>query len=127
DRGSRQPGVPGRALSRWIGFGADRAAEVCGFIATPRPRPETTRQPATRLRRVRAALITQVIVGKGLCASTASKVPCVSEAASLTDAYRRIDGLLAARARDHPRRAEPTWSELIAAIDAVAERLRGET
>jgi hypothetical protein len=50
----------------------------------------------------------------------------MSEAERLTDAYRRIDELLAARARDHPRRVEPTWSKLLAAIDAVAERLRGE-
>ena len=50
----------------------------------------------------------------------------MSGAGSLTDAYRRIDGLLTARARDYPRRVEPVWSELLAAIDAVAERLRGE-
>jgi hypothetical protein len=41
-----------------------------------------------------------------------------------TEAYRRIDGLLEARARDYPRRVEPTWSDLLAAIDGVAERLR---
>jgi hypothetical protein len=50
----------------------------------------------------------------------------MSEAESLTNAYRRIDALLAARARDYPRRAKPVWSELLAAIDAVAERLRSE-
>jgi len=42
----------------------------------------------------------------------------------VADDYRRIDELLQARARDYPRRVEPTWSELLASIDAVAERLR---
>ena len=42
----------------------------------------------------------------------------------LSGRYRRIDALLEARARDYPRRVEPTWSELLAAIDDVAERLR---
>jgi hypothetical protein len=50
----------------------------------------------------------------------------MSRAGSLTDDYRRIDELLTARARDHPRRVEPVWSELLAAIDAVAERLRAD-
>lgn len=40
--------------------------------------------------------------------------------------YRRIDELLAARARDYPRRVEPAWSDLLAAIDALAARLRDE-
>ena len=39
------------------------------------------------------------------------------------DAYRRIDGLLEVRARDHPRRVEPAWSDLLSAIDAAAARL----
>jgi hypothetical protein len=47
----------------------------------------------------------------------------MSAAGGLADAYRRIDTLLEARARDYPRRVEPTWSELLAAIDAVADRL----
>lgn len=38
--------------------------------------------------------------------------------------YRRIEELLEARARDYPRRVEPTWSDLLAAIDGVADRLR---
>ncbi len=42
------------------------------------------------------------------------------------DAYRRIDALLEARSRDYPKRVEPAWSELLAAIDAVAARLRAE-
>ena len=42
----------------------------------------------------------------------------------LSGRYRRIDALLEERARDYPRRVEPTWSELLAAIDDVAERLR---
>ena len=45
---------------------------------------------------------------------------------SLVEEYRRIDALLEARARDHPRRVEPTWSDLLAAIDGVADRLRAE-
>jgi sulfotransferase family protein len=45
----------------------------------------------------------------------------------LADDYRRIDALLEARARDYPRRVEPVWSELLAAIDALAARLREET
>src|SRR5579859_5219006 len=44
----------------------------------------------------------------------------------MTDDYRRIDALLEARARDYPLRAEPTWSDLLAAIDALAGRLRDE-
>lgn len=47
-------------------------------------------------------------------------------AVSVPDAYRRIDVLLQERARDHPRRVEPTWSDLLAAINAVADRLRAE-
>jgi hypothetical protein len=43
---------------------------------------------------------------------------------SRIDAYRRIDALLEARACDYPRRVEPTWSELLAAIDDVAVGLR---
>jgi hypothetical protein len=43
---------------------------------------------------------------------------------SVADDYRRIDALLEARARDYPRRVEPTWSELLEAVDGVAERLR---
>ena len=42
------------------------------------------------------------------------------------DAYRRIDALLETRARDHPRRVEPAWSDLLAAIDEVAARLLAE-
>ncbi|HST24939.1 MAG TPA: sulfotransferase [Gaiellaceae bacterium] len=45
---------------------------------------------------------------------------------SVLDDYRRIDGLLEARARDYPRRVEPTWSDLLAAIDDLAARLREE-
>jgi len=48
----------------------------------------------------------------------------VNETDSLTEAYRRIDELLAIRARDHPRRVEPAWSDLLAAIDGLAARLR---
>ena len=40
------------------------------------------------------------------------------------EAYRRIDGLLEARARDYPRRVEPTWSELVAALEKLAAHLR---
>ena len=43
---------------------------------------------------------------------------------SVTDEYRRIDALLEARAREYPRRTEPTWSTLLGAIDDVATRLR---
>ncbi len=43
---------------------------------------------------------------------------------SATDEYRRIDALLEARAREYPRRTEPTWSTLLGAIDDVATRLR---
>ena len=43
---------------------------------------------------------------------------------SVADDYRRIGALLEARARDYPRRVEPVWSELLAAIDALAARLR---
>ncbi len=39
---------------------------------------------------------------------------------------RRIDELLEIRARDYPRRVEPAWSDLLAAIDAFAARLRDE-
>jgi hypothetical protein len=42
---------------------------------------------------------------------------------SQSEAYRRIDALLEIRARDHPRRVEPAWSELLAAIDEAAARL----
>jgi hypothetical protein len=42
---------------------------------------------------------------------------------SLDDLYRRIDALLEARARDHPHRTEPAWSDLLAAVDEVAARL----
>lgn len=45
---------------------------------------------------------------------------------SLAEDHRRIDALLQARARDYPRRVEPAWSELLAAVDALAERLRDE-
>ena len=38
--------------------------------------------------------------------------------------YRRIDALLEARARDYPRRVEPTWSNLLDAIDGLSEQLR---
>jgi hypothetical protein len=48
----------------------------------------------------------------------------MADAGRLTEAYHRIDGLLEARARDYPRRVEPTWSDLLAAVDGVAERLR---
>ena len=43
---------------------------------------------------------------------------------SLDDLYRRVDTLLEIRARDHPRRIEPAWSDLLAAVDEVAARLR---
>jgi hypothetical protein len=46
---------------------------------------------------------------------------------SVTDEYRRIDALLEARARDYPRRVEPTWTELLGVIDDVAARLREGT
>jgi hypothetical protein len=45
---------------------------------------------------------------------------------SQSEAYRRIDALLEIRARDHPRRVEPAWSELLAAIDEAADRLLAE-
>jgi hypothetical protein len=53
----------------------------------------------------------------------ASKVPAMTEEI-LLDAYRQIDDLLEARAGDHPRRVEPVWGNLLAAIDEVAQRLR---
>src|SRR4029077_4515745 len=76
-RGSRQSGVPGSEFSRWIGFGADRAAEAeaGGFIATPRQTPGTTTQAANRLRRDRAAPITRVIVGTQVSAATRRQGP----------------------------------------------------
>jgi hypothetical protein len=40
------------------------------------------------------------------------------------DDFPRIDELLDIRARDHPRRVEPAWGELLAAVDAFAEWLR---
>jgi len=43
---------------------------------------------------------------------------------SLDEDYRRVDALLEVRARDYPRRVEPAWNELLAAIDALAARLR---
>lgn len=42
------------------------------------------------------------------------------------DDFQRIDELLEIRARDYPRRVEPAWSDLLAAIDALAARLREE-
>lgn len=45
---------------------------------------------------------------------------------SRAEDYRRIDALLEIRARDHPRRIEPAWSDLLAAADEVAARLRKE-
>src|SRR5690242_3724778 len=42
------------------------------------------------------------------------------------DDLRHIDDLLEARARDYPRRVEPAWSDLLAAIEAFAARLRDE-
>jgi Sulfotransferase family len=41
--------------------------------------------------------------------------------------HARIDELLEVRARDYPRRVEPAWSDLLAAIDAFADRLRDQT
>lgn len=38
----------------------------------------------------------------------------------------RIDQLLEIRTRDYPRRVEPAWSDLLAAIDAYAAKLREE-
>src|SRR5712691_11801323 len=38
--------------------------------------------------------------------------------------YRRIDELLELRARDYPRRVEPTWSELQRSFDELSGRLR---
>jgi sulfotransferase family protein len=38
--------------------------------------------------------------------------------------YRRVDALLEIRARDHPLRIEPAWSELLSAVDELAARLR---
>jgi hypothetical protein len=38
--------------------------------------------------------------------------------------FRRIGELLDARARDYPRRVEPVWSDLLAAIEEFAARLR---
>ena len=43
---------------------------------------------------------------------------------SLTEAYRRVDALLEIRARDHPRRLEPAWSDLLAAVEDLAARIR---
>jgi len=43
---------------------------------------------------------------------------------SRAEEYRRIEELLAIRARDHPRRVEPAWSELLSAVDRFAARLR---
>jgi hypothetical protein len=40
--------------------------------------------------------------------------------------YRQIDELLELRARDFPRRVEPTWSRLRARLDELTERLRSE-
>jgi Sulfotransferase family len=48
----------------------------------------------------------------------------MSDAGSPADAYRRIETLLEARARDHPRRSEPAWSDLLAEIEALAGLLR---
>lgn len=45
---------------------------------------------------------------------------------SLEDLYRRVDALLEVRARDHPRRLEPAWSDLLAAVDELAARLRDQ-
>ena len=45
---------------------------------------------------------------------------------SLDALYRRVDALLETRARDHPRRLEPAWSDLLAAVDELATRLREE-
>jgi sulfotransferase family protein len=45
---------------------------------------------------------------------------------SSEDLYRRIDALLEVRARDHPRRIEPAWSDLLAAVDELAARLRDQ-
>lgn len=45
---------------------------------------------------------------------------------SRAEDYRRIEELLEIRARDHPRRIEPAWSELLRAVDRLAERLRDE-
>jgi Sulfotransferase family len=47
----------------------------------------------------------------------------MGDAGTLADDYRRIDALLEARARDYPRRVEPTWSDLLGAIDALSARL----
>ena len=44
-------------------------------------------------------------------------------AMSQTETYGRIDALLEIRARDHPRRIEPAWSDLLAAVDEAAVRL----
>lgn len=38
--------------------------------------------------------------------------------------YRRVEALLEIRARDHPRRIEPAWSDLLSAVDELAARLR---
>jgi hypothetical protein len=43
---------------------------------------------------------------------------------SRSELYRRIDALLEIRARDHPRRVEPAWSDLLAAVATLAARLR---
>lgn len=40
--------------------------------------------------------------------------------------YRQIDELLELRARDFPRRVEPTWSRLRGRLDELTERLRAE-
>jgi hypothetical protein len=45
---------------------------------------------------------------------------------SRADDYRRIQELLEIRACDHPRRIEPAWSDLLAAVDELAARLREE-
>lgn len=42
----------------------------------------------------------------------------------MNDLYRRIDSLLEERARDYPRRVEPLFSTLLAAMDELASALR---
>ncbi len=45
-------------------------------------------------------------------------------AAVLSELYHELDGLLAARARDFPHRAEPTWSRLVERLETVGGALR---
>ncbi len=42
----------------------------------------------------------------------------------LSELYRELDALLEARARDYPRRVEPTWSTLIRRLDDLRATLR---